>query len=126
MAKKTNEIEFPLILQNNEYGKQIYSELYESVAKDLGTAEKLIFTTYCVEYGNYIQYELQLKKEGVTVLAGNGTEIPHPLFNIKQTSYNAMMKAAMQLGVTPKSKIKSTTKAKISKIDLLRGGQKAQ
>lgn len=121
MSKK---IKIPLILQNNEVGKSTYLELYNDVAANLSAAEKLTFINYCVEYGNYVQYELMLKKEGVTVVAGNGTEIPHPLFNIKQTSYNAMMKAAMQLGLTPKSKIKSTAKAKISKLEDLRGGLK--
>jgi len=61
-----------------------------------------------------------MQVEGSTIIAGNGTEIPNPKHAMKQSSFNAMMKAAMQIGITPKSRIKSTTKAKMSKLDSIR------
>jgi P27 family predicted phage terminase small subunit len=122
--KKTDkkEIEVPLILQNNKYGKveylRLYSEVIESGKVEL--KEQFAFITYCAEYGNYVQFELDMQKEGSTIIAGNGTEIPNPKHAMKQSSFNAMMKAATQIGITPKSRIKNTTKAKLSKLDLLK------
>ncbi len=122
--KKTDkkEIEVPLILQNNKYGKveylRLYSEVIESGKVEL--KEQFAFITYCAEFGNYVQFELDMQKEGSTIIAGNGTEIPNPKHAMKQSSFNAMMKAAMQIGITPKSRIKSSTKAKLSKLDMLK------
>ena len=118
--KKENEV--PLILQNNKYGKveylRLFSEVIESGKVEL--KEQFAFVTYCAEYGNYVQFELDMQKEGTTIIAGNGTEIPNPKHAMKQSSFNAMMKAAMQIGITPKSRLKSTTKAKMSKLELLK------
>lgn len=122
--KKTDkkEIEVPLILQNNKYGKveylRLFSEVIESGKVEL--KEQFAFITYCAEFGNYVQFELDMQKEGSTIIAGNGTEIPNPKHAMKQSSFNAMMKAAMQIGITPKSRIKSSTKAKLSKLDILK------
>lgn len=122
MKKEINKIEVPLILQNNKYGKveylRLFSEVIESGKVEL--KEQFAFVTYCAEYGNYVQFELDMQKEGTTIIAGNGTEIPNPKHAMKQSSFNAMMKAAMQLGITPKSRLKSTTKAKMSKLELLK------
>lgn len=122
--KKTDkkEIEVPLILQNNKFGKveylRLFSEVIESGKVEL--KEQFAFITYCAEFGNYVQFELDMQKEGSTIIAGNGTEIPNPKHAMKQSSFNAMMKAAMQIGITPKSRIKSSTKAKLSKLDILK------
>jgi len=122
--KKTDkkEIEVPLILQNNKYGKveylRLFSEVIESGKVEL--KEQFAFITYCAEYGNYVQFELDMQKEGSTIIAGNGTEIPNPKHAMKQSSFNAMYKAAMQIGITPKSRIKGTTKAKMSMLDSLK------
>lgn len=122
--KKTDKkgIEVPLILQNNKYGKveylRLFSEVIESGKVEL--KEQFAFITYCAEFGNYVQFELDMQKEGSTIIAGNGTEIPNPKHAMKQSSFNAMMKAAMQIGITPKSRIKSSTKAKLSKLDILK------
>jgi P27 family predicted phage terminase small subunit len=126
--KKTelNKIEIPLILQNNRFGKVEYLRLYDEVlgVGKVETKEEFAFITYCAEYGNYIQFELDMQKEGSTIIAGNGTEIPNPKHAMKQSSFNAMMKAAMQIGITPKSRIKSNTKAKLSRLDLLKDKSK--
>ena len=122
--KKTQEQkkEIPLILEKNKYGKEEYLRLYDEVLNSgkVESKEQFAFLTYCAEYGNYVQFELDMQKEGTTIIAGNGTEIPNPKHAMKQSSFNAMMKAAMQLGITPKSRLKSTTKAKMSKLDLLK------
>lgn len=122
--KKTDkkQIEVPLILQNNKFGKVEYLRLYAEVigSGKVELKEQFAFITYCAEYGNYVQFELDMQKEGSTIIAGNGTEIPNPKHAMKQSSFNAMMKAAMQIGITPKSRIKSSTKAKLSKLDILK------
>lgn len=122
MKKEINKIEVPLILQNNKFGKveylRLYSEVIESGKVEL--KEQFAFITYCAEFGNYVQFELDMQKEGSTIIAGNGTEIPNPKHAMKQSSFNAMMKAAMQIGITPKSRIKSSAKAKLSKLDMLK------
>jgi P27 family predicted phage terminase small subunit len=127
--KKTegNKIEIPLILQNNKFGKIEFIRLFEEVlgSGKVESKEEFAFITYCAEYGNYVQFELDMQKEGSTIIAGNGTEIPNPKHAMKQSSFNAMMKAAMQIGITPKSRIKSTTKAKLSKLDLIKEKSKA-
>ncbi len=117
-----NKIEIPNILINNKFGKEEYLKLYDEVLGNgkVEAKEEFAFITYCAEYGNYVQFELDIQKYGATIIAGNGTEIPNPKHAMKQSSFNAMMKAAMQIGLTPKSRIKSTTKAKMSKLDLLR------
>lgn len=122
--KKTDkkEIEVPLILQNNKFGKVEYLRLYAEVIESgkVELKEQFAFITYCAEFGNYVQFELDMQKEGSTIIAGNGTKIPNPKHAMKQSSFNAMMKAAMQIGITPKSRIKSSTKAKLSKLDVLK------
>jgi P27 family predicted phage terminase small subunit len=117
-----NKIEIPNILINNKFGKEEFLKLYDEVLGNgkVEAKELFAFVTYCAEYGNYTQFELDIQKNGPTIIAGNGTEIPNPKHAMKQSSFNAMMKAAMQIGLTPKSRIKSTTKAKMSKLDLLR------
>lgn len=119
-------MEIPIILEQNTYGKIEYQKNYESVVVEgnLSAKEQFIFIAYCVEYGNYIQLELDLKKEGLTSIAGNGTEIPNPKYGMKTTAFAQMVRAAMQLGITPKTKLKSATKVKMSKLDSLRGGLK--
>lgn len=119
---ETNKIEVPLILQNNKFGKVEYLRLYAEVlgSGKVEPKEEFAFITYCSEYGNYIDFELAMQKEGSTIIAGNGTEIPNPKHAMKQSSFNAMYKAAMQIGITPKSRIKSNTKAKLSKLDILK------
>ena len=121
-----NKIEIPNILAKNLYGKEEYLKLYEEVlgSGKVETKEEFAFITYCAEYGNYTKFELDMQNEGSTIIAGNGTEIPNPKHAMKQSSFNAMMKAAMQIGITPKSRIKSTTKAKMSKLDSLRNAAK--
>ena len=117
-----NKIEIPNILINNKFGKEEYLKLYEEVlgSGKVEAKEQFAFITYCAEYGNYTKFELDMQVEGSTIIAGNGTEIPNPKHAMKQSSFNAMMKAAMQIGITPKSRIKSTTKAKMSKLDSIR------
>jgi P27 family predicted phage terminase small subunit len=117
-----NKIEIPNILINNKFGKEEYLKLYDEVLGNgkVEAKEEFAFITYCAEYGNYVKFELDMQVEGSTIIAGNGTEIPNPKHAMKQSSFNAMMKAAMQIGLTPKSRIKSTTKAKMSKLDSLR------
>ena len=117
-----NKIEVPNILINNKFGKEEYLKLYDEVlgSGKVEAKEQFAFITYCAEYGNYVKFELDMQVEGSTIIAGNGTEIPNPKHAMKQSSFNAMMKAAMQIGITPKSRIKSTTKAKISKLDSIR------
>ena len=117
-----NKIEIPNILEKNLYGKEEYLKLYDEVlgSGKVEAKEQFAFITYCAEYGNYVKFELDMQVEGSTIIAGNGTEIPNPKHAMKQSSFNAMMKAAMQIGITPKSRIKSTTKAKLSKLDLLK------
>lgn len=117
-----NKIEVPNILINNKFGKEEYLKLYEEVlgSGKVEAKEQFAFITYCAEYGNYTKFELDMQVEGSTIIAGNGTEIPNPKHAMKQSSFNAMMKAAMQIGITPKSRIKSTTKAKMSKLDSIR------
>ena len=117
-----NKIEVPNILINNKFGKEEYLKLYDEVlgSGKVEAKEQFAFITYCAEYGNYVKFELDMQVEGSTIIAGNGTEIPNPKHAMKQSSFNAMMKAAMQIGITPKSRIKSTTKAKMSKLDSIR------
>ena len=117
-----SKIEIPNILEKNLYGKEEYLKLYEEVlgSGKVEAKEEFAFITYCAEYGNYTKFELDMQVEGSTIIAGNGTEIPNPKHAMKQSSFNAMMKAAMQIGITPKSRIKSTTKAKMSKLDSIR------
>ena len=122
--KKTQETkkEIPLILKENKYGEEEYLRLYDEVlgSGKVEAKEQFAFLTYCAEYGNYVQFELDMQKEGTTITAGNGTKIPNPKHAMKQSSFNAMMKAAMQIGITPKSRVKSSTKAKLSKLDMLK------
>lgn len=123
MKKETKtKIEIPLILENNKHGKAEYLRLYDEVlgSGKVEAKEQFAFITYCAELGNYIDFELAIQKEGTTIIAGNGTEIPNPKHAMKQSSFNAMYKAAMQIGITPKSRIKGTTKAKMSMLDSLK------
>jgi P27 family predicted phage terminase small subunit len=125
MAKE--KIVVPSILQKNKYGQKEYIDNYQEVVVNgnLTGKEIFCFVSYCVEYGNYMQLEADLVKEGLTCIAGNGTEIPNPKYNMKLASFNAMLKAAMQLNMTPKSRQKKTI-AKMHKLDGIRNQAKAK
>jgi P27 family predicted phage terminase small subunit len=123
MSKKTEKnIEIPSILENNQYGKIEWIEKHDEFIKSgkLSEAEKWVMITYCSNYGNWVSAEIRLQQEGLITYAGNGTPIPNPLFGLQQGYFNSMMKAAMQIGLTPKTKIKSGAKAKITKLASLK------
>lgn len=123
-AKK--RIDIPFILENNEYGKLEFVKLYDEVVTkaNLTPAQQNCFIIYCVEIGNYIKLELEILEEGEVILAGNKTPIPNPKVNMKQSALKSFMAAAIQLGITPKSKLKSTTKAKMSTLEILKNKSK--
>jgi P27 family predicted phage terminase small subunit len=126
MATK-KKIDIPFILFLNKYGKIEYERLFvEEIQKvDLTPAQQNTFIIYCAEYGNYVQLELEIQIEGLIIKAGNGTLIPNPKVAMKQACFKSLMMAATQLGLTPKSKLKSTGKAKMSMLDTLKSKAKS-
>jgi P27 family predicted phage terminase small subunit len=116
------KIKIPEILEKNEHGKIEYLKLHHEFIelKEIEPMEQFCFITYCIEYGNFIKLEMDLQAEGLTLKAGNGTIMPNPKYAMKQNSFNSMMKAALHLGLTPKSRLKKAVKVKLSMLDSLR------
>lgn len=123
---KQLKIDIPEILENNEYGKIEWIEKYDEFIKSgkLSESEKWTLIVYCSNYGNWKSAEIRLQQQGLITYAGNKTPIPNPLFGLQQGYFNSMMKAAMQIGITPKTRLKNGTKAKVSKLELLKDQSK--
>lgn len=105
-----------------EYGKQEwvknYSELEEKLtinAFDLNT-----FAMYCDALGNYRFSSEQIIKMGSVMKSKSGTPMENPHCYLMERYRKSFVSLAVQLGLTPKSKIKSNTKAKMSRLDILR------
>ena len=121
MARK-KKIEVPFILLENKYGSREYESLYNEVIVngELTPAQQNIFLVYCIEYGNFIKLELEIIAEGEVITAGNKTKIPNPKCALKQSALKSFMSAATQLGLTPKTKIKTGTKVALTPLDIMR------
>jgi P27 family predicted phage terminase small subunit len=105
-----------------EYGKQEwiknFSELEEKLtinAFDLNT-----FAMYCDALGNYRYSSEQIIKLGSVMKSKSGTPMENPHCYLMERYRKSFVSLAVQLGLTPKSKLKSTTKAKMSRLDLLK------
>lgn len=105
-----------------EYGKQEwiknFSELEEKLtinAFDLNT-----FAMYCDALGNYRYSSEQVIKLGSVMKSKSGTPMENPHCYLMERYRKSFVSLAVQLGLTPKSKIKSGVKAKITKLASLK------
>lgn len=109
-----------------EYGKQEwiknFSELEEKLtinAFDLNT-----FAMYCDALGNYRYSSEQIIKLGSVMKSKSGTPMENPHCYLMERYRKSFVSLAVQLGLTPKSKLKSNGRAKMSKLDIIRNAAK--
>lgn len=70
----------------------------------LATVDMAMLTAYCLEWGVYMECEDTLRKQGRMTVAANGTEMVHPLDNVKARSFKAALATAREFGFTPSSR----------------------
>ena len=58
---------------------------------------------YCVAYGHWVEAERHLADEGLVQIAGNGRASPSPYFVIATRSWELLLKAVTELGISPGS-----------------------
>jgi P27 family predicted phage terminase small subunit len=106
----------------SDYGKLEWKRLItEMEEKNLvGTFDLNIFAMYCDALGNYRKCSEDVIKRGAVVKSKNGMPLENPNSYLMERHRKAFVSLAVQLGLTPKSKIKGTTKAKMSMLDSLK------
>lgn len=105
-----------------EYGKQEWNKLYKELEEKLtiNSFDLNVFAMYCDALGNYRYSSEQIIKMGSVVKTKNGMPLENPHCYLMERYRKSFVSLAVQLGLTPKSKLKSTAKAKMSKLELLK------
>jgi P27 family predicted phage terminase small subunit len=105
-----------------EYGKLEWKNLIKSMEdKNLLTDFDLnLFAMYCDALGNYRKCSEDVILRGAVVKSKNGMPLENPNSYLMERHRKAFINIATQLGLTPKSKIKGTLKAKMSMLDSIR------
>ena len=106
----------------SDYGKIEWKRLIgEMEEKNLvGTFDLNIFAMYCDALGNYRKCSEDVILRGAVVKSKNGMPLENPNSYLMERHRKAFINIATQLGLTPKSKIKGTVKAKMSMLDSIR------
>ena len=62
-----------------------------------------VLAQYCVTYGHWVDAERHLAEEGLVQVSGNGRSSPSPYFVIATRSWELLLKAVTELGISPGS-----------------------
>ena len=62
-----------------------------------------VLAQYCVTYGHWVDAERQLAEHGLVQVSGNGRASPSPYFTIATRSWELLLKAVTELGISPSS-----------------------
>lgn len=105
-----------------EYGKEEWNKNYTELEEKLNinSFDLNTFAMYCDALGNYRFSNEQIIKMGSVLKSKSGTPMENPHCYLKERYRKSFVSLAVQLGLTPKSKIKSSSKAKITKLASLK------
>jgi len=79
----------------------------EKVIQDVDTAALRLLV---ISYDTYLKASTLLVNEGPVIKNYRDEKIPHPAAAIASKNYNQFMRTMVELGLTPKSRDKTTTK----------------
>ena len=105
-----------------EYGKLEWKTLIKDLEDKnlLSSFDLNLFAMYCDALGNYRFSSENIIKLGSVVKTKNGMPMENPHCYLMERYRKAFLSLAVQLGLTPKSKLKSNGRAKMSKLDSIR------
>ncbi|MCL1126720.1 phage terminase small subunit P27 family [Shewanella surugensis] len=69
-------------------------------------ADAAILLVYCNSFSLYLESELLITKDGITVVSPMGGEKKHPAVNVRQDALAAMLRTGSLLGLDPLSRTK--------------------
>lgn len=91
----------------NDYGKAAWIQAC-TVLTDLEILTKVdhnMLFAYCMEWGKYLEFEDELRKEGrIIEIKKTGYKMPHPLVALAKESLKSAQALAVQFGFTPSSR----------------------
>jgi P27 family predicted phage terminase small subunit len=68
------------------------------------TVDRGTLIAYCLKYGQWITYERAAGLEEAIIAGKTGYLMPNPRIALANRAYTAMLKAAVELGITPSSR----------------------
>lgn len=68
------------------------------------TVDRGTLIAFCLKYAQWITYERAAGAEAAIIKAPSGYPVPNPLIALANRAYTGMMKAAIELGITPSSR----------------------
>ena len=97
---ETHEAEAPwLPLARGEWARIVETLGHGHVT----TVDRGTLIAYCLKYAQWITYERQAGAEA-TIIKAPSALVPNPLIALANRAYTGMLKAAVELGITPSSR----------------------
>jgi len=70
----------------------------------LTNLDKAIFASYCQAWSTWVQATLKVREKGLVVMASTGTPMLNPYFSIINKANEQMVKALIEIGMSPSSR----------------------
>jgi len=68
------------------------------------TVDRSVLLAYCEKYGQWRALEAAARGAPLIVTSPNGFPTPSPVFNMANKAFTLMLRAAVELGITPSSR----------------------
>jgi len=73
------------------------------------TVDRAALIGYCQKYGQWQALEAEAAKHPFVVKSASGSPIPNPAFKLANQTFAVMLKAAVELGITPSARSRIVT-----------------
>jgi len=70
----------------------------------LNAIDRAALATYCSLWSTYLEADGKVKEAGIVVLTKSGNAIQNPYLSIRNTAVKMCLRAASELGLTPRSR----------------------
>ena len=105
----------------DDIGRQEWDRV-ASELKELGILtgiDMAVFAAYCHSYSVWVDAAIKIQKSGTIIKAPSGYPVQNPLVSVARNAQNQMLKALVELGMTPSSRSRITIEPKEKKNAIL-------
>ena len=105
----------------DDVGRQEWDRV-ASELKELGILtgiDMAVFAAYCHSYSVWVDATIKIQKSGTIIKAPSGYPVQNPLVSVARNAQNQMLKALVELGMTPSSRSRITIEPKEKKNAIL-------
>lgn len=81
-----------------------------SDARQVLVVDRAVLVGYCQKFGQWLALEEEAAKHAFIIKAPSGYPIPNPALCMANTAFGLMLKAAAELGITPSSRSRVSTR----------------